>query len=92
MGAGALWFSRQNPEALTRGVGGPPRPQEAGAAMKKTHPAQRGRMAAPANEDIAVSCRILTRLGCQQIVRDAFEYAKKFGLSLIHISEPTRPY
>ncbi|MBK6900692.1 MAG: isocitrate/isopropylmalate dehydrogenase family protein [bacterium] len=78
---------RQNTEDLYMGVEWHPLPQEVRDAMKKTHPAQMGRMDATANEDIAVSCRILTRLGCQQIVRDAFEYAKKFGYKSVTVVE-----
>ncbi|MDO9693182.1 MAG: isocitrate/isopropylmalate dehydrogenase family protein [Candidatus Latescibacteria bacterium] len=78
---------RQNTEDLYMGVEWHPLPQEVRDTMKKTHPAQMGRMDATANEDIAVSCRILTRLGCQQIVRDAFEYAKKFGYKSVTVVE-----
>ncbi len=78
---------RQNTEDLYMGVEWHPLPQEVRDVMKKTHPAQMGRMDATANEDIAVSCRIFTRLGCQQIVRDAFEYAKKFGYKSVTVVE-----
>ncbi|MBK7702424.1 MAG: isocitrate/isopropylmalate dehydrogenase family protein [bacterium] len=78
---------RQNTEDLYMGVEWHPLPQDVRDVMKKTHPAQLGRMDATANEDIAVSCRILTRLGCQQIVRDAFEYAKKFGYKSVTVVE-----
>jgi 3-isopropylmalate dehydrogenase len=40
-----------------------------------------------ANDDIAVSLRIFTRAGCQNIVRDAFEYAKKFGYKSVTVVE-----
>jgi len=78
---------RQNTEDLYMGVEWHPLPQDVRDVMKKTHPAQLGRMDATANEDIAVSCRILTRLGCQQIVRDAFEYARKFGYKSVTVVE-----
>lgn len=78
---------RQNTEDLYMGVEWHPLPQEIRDAMKKTHPAQMGRMDATANEDIAVSCRIFTRKGCQQIVRDAFEYAQKFGYKSVTVVE-----
>ena len=78
---------RQNTEDLYMGVEWHPLPQDVRDVMKKSHPAQLGRMDATANEDIAVSCRILTRLGCQQIVRDAFEYAKKFGYESVTVVE-----
>jgi len=78
---------RQNTEDLYMGVEWHPLPQEIRDAMKKTHPAQMGRLDAAANEDIAVSCRIFTRKGCQQIVRDAFEYAQKFGYKSVTVVE-----
>ncbi len=78
---------RQNTEDLYMGVEWHPLPQEIRDAMKKTHPAQMGRLDASANEDIAVSCRIFTRKGCEQIVRDAFEYAQKFGYKSVTVVE-----
>jgi 3-isopropylmalate dehydrogenase len=78
---------RQNTEDLYMGVEWHPLPQEIRDAMKQTHPAQMGRMDATANEDIAVSCRIFTRKGCEQIVRDAFEYAQKFGYKSVTVVE-----
>jgi len=78
---------RQNTEDLYMGVEWHPLPQDVRDVMKKTHPAQLGRMDATANEDIAVSCRILTRLGCRQIVGDAFAYAKKFGYKSVTVVE-----
>jgi isocitrate/isopropylmalate dehydrogenase len=78
---------RQNTEDLYMGVEWHPLPQEVRDVMKKTHPAQMGRMDDVANEDIAVSCRIFTRKGCQQIVRDAFEYAEKFGYKSVTVVE-----
>jgi hypothetical protein len=41
----------------------------------------------PPTRTSPVSCRILTRLGCQQIVRDAFEYAKKYGYKTVTLVE-----
>jgi 3-isopropylmalate dehydrogenase len=38
-------------------------------------------------EDIAVSCRIFTRKGCQRIVRAAFDYAKEFGKKTVTVIE-----
>ena len=40
-----------------------------------------------ANEDMAISCRIITRGGAQTIVRDAFEFAKKHGRRSVTIVE-----
>jgi 3-isopropylmalate dehydrogenase len=46
-----------------------------------------GKLEGTANEDIAISTRIFTRKGCQDIVRDAFEYAKKFGYKSVTVVE-----
>jgi 3-isopropylmalate dehydrogenase len=70
---------RQNTEGLYIGVEWHPLPDEVRAVMKKTHPKQMERFEGTAGEDIAASVRIFTRKGCQDIVRDAFEYARKFG-------------
>jgi len=40
-----------------------------------------------ANEDLAVSCRIVTRPACQRIVRAAFDYAKEFGYRSVTVCE-----
>jgi 3-isopropylmalate dehydrogenase len=37
--------------------------------------------------DIAVSCRIFTRKGCQRIMRSAFEYAKTHGYPTVTLVE-----
>ena len=78
---------RQNTEGLYMGVEWHPLPQEVRDVMQRTHPAQMKRLADTANEDIAVSTRIFTRKGCQEIVRDAFEYAHKFGYTSVTVVE-----
>jgi isocitrate/isopropylmalate dehydrogenase len=78
---------RQNTEGLYMGVEWHPLPQEVREVMERTHPAQMKRLAGAANDDIAVSTRIFTRKGCQDIVRDAFEYAKKFGYRTVTVVE-----
>ena len=78
---------RQNTEGLYMGVEWHPLPQDIRDAMSKTHPTQMGRLKDTANEDIAASVRIFTRKGCQEIIRDAFEYAKKFGYKTVTVVE-----
>jgi len=78
---------RQNTEGLYMGVEYHPLPQDVRDKLTETHPAQMSRMDGVANEDIAISTRIFTREGCQNIVRDAFEYAKKFGYKSVTIVE-----
>jgi 3-isopropylmalate dehydrogenase len=38
-------------------------------------------------DDLALSCRVFTRHACQTIVRDAFEYAKKFNRRSVTVVE-----
>ncbi len=78
---------RQNTEGLYMGVEYHPLPQDVRNKLTETHPAQMSRMDGVANEDIAISTRIFTRGGCQNIVRDAFEYAKKFGYKSVTVVE-----
>ena len=78
---------RQNTEDLYMGIEWHPLPQELRDVMMKTLPGPTKRLQGTANEDIAVSARVLTRLGCQQIVRDAFEYAKQYGYKTVTIVE-----
>jgi isocitrate/isopropylmalate dehydrogenase len=78
---------RQNTEGLYMGVEYHPLPQDVRDKLTETHPAQMSRMDGVANEDIAISCRIFTREGCRNIVRDAFEYAKNFGYKTVTVVE-----
>jgi 3-isopropylmalate dehydrogenase len=78
---------RQNTEGLYIGVEYHPLPQNLRDLFQQTHPAQMKRIGQTDNEDIAVSCRVFTRKGCQNIVRDGFEYAKKFGYKTVTVVE-----
>jgi isocitrate/isopropylmalate dehydrogenase len=78
---------RQNTEGLYAGVEYHPLPQDVREKLTSTHPAQMGKMDGVDNEDIAISCRIFTRDGCRNIIRDGFEYAKKFGYKSVTIVE-----
>jgi 3-isopropylmalate dehydrogenase len=78
---------RQNTEGLYMGVEYHPLPQIIRDQFTDSHPAQMSRIAETANEDIAVSCRIFTRAGCRAIIRDGFEYAKKFGYPTVTVVE-----
>ncbi len=78
---------RQNTEGLYMGVEYHPLPQDVRDKLIETHPSQMATLDGTANEDIAISTRIFTRKGCQQIVRDGFEYARKFGYKSVTIVE-----
>jgi isocitrate/isopropylmalate dehydrogenase len=69
---------RENTEDLYAGVEFHPLPPDVRAALEARSPAM-GAFKNDASEDIALSCRILTRRGSRRIVRAAFEYAKKHG-------------
>ena len=74
---------RENTEDLYAGVEFHPVPKDVIDVLNANHPKMK-RFASVNPEDIAISLRIITRTGAQNIIRDAFEYAKKH-LSLIHI-------
>jgi isocitrate/isopropylmalate dehydrogenase len=78
---------RQNTEGLYIGVEWHPLPDQVRTVMKQTHPKQMERFEGVAGEDIAASVRIFTRKGCQDIVRDAFAYAKKFRYKTVTVVE-----
>jgi 3-isopropylmalate dehydrogenase len=78
---------RQNTEGLYAGVEYHPLPQDLRSVMEGSHTAKMERFQGTANEDIAVSCRIFTRKGCQDIARDGFEYAKKHGYKSVTVVE-----
>jgi len=66
---------RENTEGLYSGVEFHPLPKEVMSALLH-HPKMHRFREVPL-EDIALSCRIFTRQGCQKIVKQAFEYAEK---------------
>jgi len=77
---------RENTQGLYAGVEFHPLP----AGVRQALQANSKRMAAfegVPSEDIAVSCRVFTRAGCQRIVRQAFEYARKFGYPTVTLVE-----
>ena len=76
---------RENTEGLYSGVEFFPLPQEVKTVLS-THP----KMSAFKDvsvDDLAVSCRIFTRKGCQRIVRAAFEYAQEYNRKTVTIIE-----
>jgi isocitrate/isopropylmalate dehydrogenase len=77
---------RENTQGLYSGVEFHPLPEEVRAALEAHSP----RMAAfegISSEDIALSCRIFTRDGCQRIVRSAFEYAQAYDYPTVTLVE-----
>jgi 3-isopropylmalate dehydrogenase len=76
---------RENTEDLYAGVEFHPLPKSDMEALS-IHPKMKNFATVPL-EDIALSCRILTRNGCQRIARAAFEHAKKFGKKTVTVVE-----
>jgi isocitrate/isopropylmalate dehydrogenase len=77
---------RENTEGLYSGVEFHPLPDEVRRALIDNHP-RMGRFAEVPADEIAISCRIFTTKGCRRIVRQAFEYAKRFGRPSVTVVE-----
>ncbi|MCJ7508129.1 MAG: isocitrate/isopropylmalate dehydrogenase family protein [candidate division Zixibacteria bacterium] len=77
---------RENTEDLYSGVEFHPLPQEVMDVICKHNPKMKKFKQTPL-EDIAVSLRIITRKASQNIVRDAFEYAKKHRRKSVTVIE-----
>ena len=76
---------RENTEGLYAGVEFRPLPKEVFDALM-THKKMKKFENIPL-EDMAVSCRIFTRKACQNIVRQAFEYAKEHNRKSVTLVE-----
>ncbi len=77
---------RENTEGLYSGVEFHPLPKEVMDSLLENHPKMKRFTDTPL-EDIALSCRIFTRKACQLIVRQSFEYAKKFKRNSVTVVE-----
>lgn len=77
---------RENTEGLYSGVEFHPLPKEVMDSLLENHPKMKRFKNTPL-EDIALSCRIFTRKACQSIVRQGFEYAKKFNRNSVTVIE-----
>ncbi len=80
-----LVIFRENTEGMYAGVEFYPLPDEVRKALL-IHPKMKKFENVPADE-IAVSTRIMTKKGCERIVRAAFEYARKFGRKSVTLVE-----
>jgi len=76
---------RQNTEGLYCGVEWTDPPAEVRAALE-THPKMEPYKKVPGPE-LAVSCRIFTRPACQRIIREAFDYAKRYSYQSVTVCE-----
>jgi 3-isopropylmalate dehydrogenase len=77
---------RENTQGLYAGVEFHPLPGEVRTVLEKHSPRMAAFEGVP-SEDIALSTRIFTREGCQRIVRQTFEYAKRFGYPTVTLVE-----
>lgn len=77
---------RENTEGLYSGVEFHPLPKEVMDSLLENHPKMKRFTDTPL-EDIALSCRIFTRKACQSIIRQGFEYAKKFNRASVTVIE-----
>lgn len=77
---------RENTEDLYAGVEFRPLPHPLRNVLLELHPNMR-RFAHVNENDIALSCRIITREATRAIVRDAFEYARRFGYPHVTVVE-----
>ncbi|HAV92320.1 TPA: 3-isopropylmalate dehydrogenase [candidate division WOR-3 bacterium] len=76
---------RENTEDLYAGVEYFPVPDDLRTMLNK-HPKMK-EFANDPNDEMAISLRIMTKDGCTNIVRSAFEYAKKYGRKKITLIE-----
>ncbi len=81
-----LTIFRENTEDLYAGVEFHPLPAGVRTALEAGSAGMRA-FRNVASEDIALSCRLLTRAGCRRIVRRAFEYAQQHGLPSVTLVE-----
>ncbi len=77
---------RENTEGLYAGVEFHPVPDEVFKALLKNHKKMKKFENTPLR-DLAISTRIFTRKACQNIIRQAFEYAKKFNRKSVTVVE-----
>jgi 3-isopropylmalate dehydrogenase len=77
---------RENTEGLYAGVEFHPVPEAVRSALDQHSPGMR-RFADVSGEDIAITCRVVTRKGAQRIIRAAFDYADRFGYPTVTVVE-----
>ncbi len=77
---------RENTEGLYAGVEFHPVPQDVFNALNENHPKMK-KFEDTSLDDLAISTRIFTRKACQNIVRQAFEYAKEHNRKSVTVVE-----
>jgi len=87
-----LIIFRENTEDLYSGVEFNPVPEKLSDVLKELSPAFKA-FEHLAGDEYAVSCKINTKKGSERIIRDAFEYARKFGrkkVTVVHKANVVR--
>jgi 3-isopropylmalate dehydrogenase len=87
-----LVIFRENTEDLYSGVEFSPLPQELADTLGKLSKPFGAFKDVPLN-DLAVSCKVVTRKGSERIIRAAFEFARKYGrkkVTIIHKANVVR--
>jgi isocitrate/isopropylmalate dehydrogenase len=77
---------RENTEDLYSGVEFHPVPKQVMDVLNANHPKMK-RFAEQPLEDVAISLRIITRQASQNIIRDAFDYAKNHNYKTVTVVE-----
>jgi 3-isopropylmalate dehydrogenase len=77
---------RENTEGLYAGVEFHPVPDDVFKTLSNNHPKMK-KFENTSLEDLAISTRIFTRKACQNIVRQAFEYAKEHNRKSVTVVE-----
>jgi 3-isopropylmalate dehydrogenase len=83
---------RENTEDLYAGVEFRPLPAEVRGALEKCSPAFKAFQDIE-GEDLALSCKLNTRRGCERIIRAAFDFARKHGrkrVTIVHKANVVR--
>ncbi|KAA3616122.1 MAG: isocitrate/isopropylmalate dehydrogenase family protein [Calditrichaeota bacterium] len=83
---------RENTEDLYAGVEYAKVPLEVRQVLSSTAPAF-ARFKDVSDDDLAISCKINTRQGCEKIIRAAFDFAKKFNrkkVTVVHKANVVR--
>ncbi|NLF02136.1 MAG: isocitrate/isopropylmalate dehydrogenase family protein, partial [Anaerolineales bacterium] len=81
-----LVMFRENTQDLYAGVEFFPLPTEVRGALEQHSAGMRAFREVPSDE-IAISCRVLTREGCRRIVRAAFAYAREYSYPTVTLVE-----
>lgn len=77
---------RENTEDLYAGVEFFPVPAAVRSVLEQHSPSMAA-FEGISNDEMAISCRIVTRRGCRRIVRRAFEYAQRRGYPTVTVVE-----